>query len=80
VPQRPDGSPGDFTDNLNPASLEVVPTVLAEPCVAEAKRPEDGGLYYQFERLGYFVLDSSNVFNKTVGLRDTWGKITKKGL
>jgi glutaminyl-tRNA synthetase len=85
VVPRPDGSPGHFTDNLNPDSLGVIPGALGEPCLAGAK-PGD---FFQFERLGYFVRDSGAdsggagdgalVFNKTIGLRDTWAKIEKKG-
>jgi glutaminyl-tRNA synthetase len=68
---------GSFTDNFNQASLEVIPTAYAEPCVASAAPLER----YQFERLGYFVRDTCAaedgrpVFNRTVGLRDTWSKI-----
>ncbi|MDR0909652.1 MAG: glutamine--tRNA ligase [Spirochaetaceae bacterium] len=83
---REDGTKvADFIGNLNENSLEAIETAYGEPCLAEAKRPEDGGLFYQFERLGYFVLDTAQdsgqkkVFNKTIGLRDTWGKIQKKG-
>ena len=70
---------GSFLDHINPNSLEVIPQAWAEPCLAQAK-PEDK---YQFERIGYFVRDPDNsgtrpVFNKTVGLRDTWAKIEKK--
>ena len=82
---RPDGSPGEFTDNLNLNSLEVISNVWAEPSLAGAK----AGERFQFERLGYFVRDVSDdketfgeggkpVFNKTVGLRDTWAKIINK--
>jgi glutaminyl-tRNA synthetase len=82
VEPRPDGTPGDFTDNLNPASLETA-QAWGEPDLAGAAAPEQGGLYYQFERLGYFAADPDSlpgkiVFNKTIGLRDTWGKIVKK--
>ena len=75
-----------FIDNLNPASLEVVSGAWGEPCLADAKPGER----FQFERLGYFVKDCPAipaddaddsgvpVFNKTVGLRDTWAKIVKK--
>ncbi|MDR0878039.1 MAG: glutamine--tRNA ligase/YqeY domain fusion protein [Treponema sp.] len=78
-PKRPDGSAASFTDNLNPDSLEVIGGAFGEQCLAEAK---PGGRY-QFERLGYFVKDIESdanqlVFNKTVGLRDTWAKIAKK--
>ena len=84
-----DVEPGkNFTDNLNPNSLEVISDAWAEPCLGKAKTGER----FQFERLGYFVLnactsnaDSASesdgkprlVFNKTVGLRDTWAKIAK---
>ena len=66
-----------FLDNLNPVSLERIPGAYGEPCLAQAK-PGDR---FQFERLGYFVRDPDTgeggrpVFNKTVGLRDTWAKI-----
>jgi glutaminyl-tRNA synthetase len=69
-----------FLDNLNHNSLEVIENAWAEPCLGEAKT----GDRFQFERLGYFVRDSDDgkgnlVFNRTVGLRDTWAKIAKKG-
>jgi glutaminyl-tRNA synthetase len=74
-----------FLDNLSPNSLEVISNAWAEPCLSKAKN----GDRFQFERLGYFVKDpdsdkpgtdgkSRPVFNKTVGLRDTWAKIVKK--
>jgi glutaminyl-tRNA synthetase len=68
----------DFTANLNPKSLEIV-TGKLEPGLANAA---PGGRY-QFERLGYFCVDKDStpeklVFNRTVALRDTWGKIEKK--
>jgi glutaminyl-tRNA synthetase len=73
-----------FLDNLAQNSLAVIEGP-GEPCPPEAK---EGGRF-QFERLGYFVRDPDNaltgggvdgkpVFNKTVGLRDTWAKIAKK--
>ncbi|MDR3325489.1 MAG: glutamine--tRNA ligase/YqeY domain fusion protein [Spirochaetaceae bacterium] len=73
---------GSFLDNLNPDSLRVVANAYAEPCLATAAV----GVNYQFERLGYFVRDGEDgadgrpVFNKTIGLRDTWAKIVKKGV
>ena len=82
---RPDDSCGDqgcrgeFTDNINPNSLEVIHEAWGDPCLAQAT-PADR---FQFERLGYFVRDPDcgangrPVFNKTIGLRDTWAKITK---
>jgi len=79
VAARPDGSPGEFTDNLNPDSLEVIPNAFGEPCLAKA----EAGDVFQFERLGYFARDPDTsggrpVFNKTIGLRDTWAKIKSK--
>lgn len=69
-----------FLDNLNPASREVLEGALGEPCLAE---DSDSDMRWQFERIGYFVRDpdstpSRPVFNRAVGLRDTWGKIEKK--
>lgn len=70
---------GSFLDNLNPNSLELIPNAYGEPCLAQTKAEDR----FQFERIGYFVRDPDNagtkpVFNKTVGLRDTWAKIEKK--
>jgi glutaminyl-tRNA synthetase len=77
VSPRSDGTPGEFTDTLNPHSLEVIANAWGEPCLAQAA-PGDR---FQFERLGYFVRDTDggSVFNKTIGLRDTWAKIANKG-
>jgi glutaminyl-tRNA synthetase len=79
VTPRPDGSPGSFTDNINPDSLEIIVNAWGEASLAQA----DPEKRYQFERLGYFVQDPAGapgkpVFNKTIGLRDTWAKIAKK--
>ena len=68
----------DFMDFINPNSLEII-TGYVEPSLATAK-PEER---FQFQRMGYFCvdLDSTNeqlVFNKTVGLRDSWAKIQQK--
>ena len=69
----------DFTANLNPDSLEVLPLCKVEPSLADASP----GATYQFERQGYFCVDSKDsrpdhlVFNRTVTLRDTWAKIAK---
>jgi glutaminyl-tRNA synthetase len=70
----------DFTSNLNPNSLEILPACLLEPSLAGAAP----GSRYQFLRQGYFVVDPDStgqklVFNRTVALRDTWAKIQKKG-
>ncbi len=70
----------DWMTHLNPESLEVVPNCLVEPFVKDAQV----GQVYQFERLGYFCVDEekaqdgSNVFNRTVTLRDSWAKTQKK--
>lgn len=69
----------DWTDNLNPNSLEIVHEAKLEPSLANAKI----GSPYQFERLGYFCVDlDSNpgalVFNRTVALKDTWAKLEKR--
>ena len=76
VPE-PDAS-GDFKSFVNANSLEIVNS-KCEPALADA-RPEER---YQFERLGYFALDPDSrpnkiVFNRTITLRDTWAKETKK--
>ncbi len=68
----------DWLQNVNPESLKVV-TGKLEPALADA-RPGDP---IQFERLGYFTPDPDNtperpVFNRTVGLRDSWAKIANK--
>jgi glutaminyl-tRNA synthetase len=69
----------DFTDYINPNSLEVLQNCRVEPGLADFK-PGDR---CQFERLGYFCMDSKDaasrapVFNRTVTLRDTWAKILK---
>lgn len=69
---------GDWMANLNPKSLEVVADAKLEPSLANV----EAGAKYQFERLGYFCVDQDSkpgrpVFNRTVGLRDTWAKIQK---
>ena len=69
----------DATSVLNPASLEVVTGAKVEPALADVA-PETR---VQFERTGYFVADwhdhtpARPVFNRAVGLRDTWAKIEK---
>jgi glutaminyl-tRNA synthetase len=70
----------DFTQTLNPGSLEVLGQCKLEPSLAAA----EPGARYQFERLGYFCADAGDsrpgapVFNRTVTLKDTWAKIEKK--
>jgi glutaminyl-tRNA synthetase len=74
-------SPGvDWKDTINPASLEVLSGARIEPGLAGAS----SGQMFQFERLGYFCVDSDSrsghpVFNRTVSLKDTWARIVKKG-
>lgn len=68
----------DFTANLNPNSLQVVQAWI-EPALAAAS----AGDRFQFERLAYFCVDKDStpsrpVFNRTVELRDSWGKTQKK--
>ncbi len=79
-------NPGDveegqeFTANLNPDSLEVLAGCKVEPSLAGAAAES----IWQFERLGYFCVDSVDstpdkpVFNRSVALRDTWAKIQKQ--
>ena len=74
--EDPDGAPGGFTSVLNPDSL-TTRTAMVEPALAHA----DPGFTCQFERIGYFVADGIDhrpglkpVFNRTVALRDSWGK------
>ena len=71
----------DWTANLNSQSLERLTDCYVEPFLTNAK----AGERYQFERLGYFCVDSVDsspghlVFNRAVTLRDTWAKIEKSG-
>ncbi len=65
----------DFKEFINPDSLKVIKTAFVEPFLKEAKVHDK----FQFQRLGYFTLDLDStaenlVFNKTVGLRDSWAK------
>ena len=69
----------DFTDNLNPDSLEVRPTCYVEPSLKGA----EVGHVVQFERLGYFCVDTDSsdeklVLNRTITLRDTWARMRGK--
>lgn len=78
---RPDpGAEGDVMDDLSPASLEVLDEALIEPGLAGRNAPDP----VQFERLGYFCADPDStperpLFNRTVGLRDSWAKLQKAG-
>ena len=69
----------DWKETINPASLEVVQEARVEPGL-RAAAPGDR---FQFERLGYFCVDSDSqggrlVFNRTVSLKDTWARIEKR--
>ena len=70
--------PDDFIEALNKTSLEVIEDARIEPSV----RLVAEGTHYQFLRVGYFVVDSDTmpdhiVFNRVVGLRDSWAKVKK---
>jgi glutaminyl-tRNA synthetase len=74
---RPDPDPGNFAAQVDPNALEVLADARVEPALAELKPGEA----VQFERQGYFCLDPDTaakrlVFNRTVGLRDTWAKVS----
>ncbi|MGB2702179.1 MAG: glutamine--tRNA ligase/YqeY domain fusion protein [Chitinophagaceae bacterium] len=78
--EDPTDEEGDFKEYLNPDSLKIVSTALAEPSLAKAKFDDR----YQFIRKGYFCLDKDTsasrvIFNRTVTLKDGWAKETKKG-
>ena len=79
--ENPSAEEGDFRELLNPDSLKVRENVMIEPWLAERAQAGD---HYQFQRLGYYTVDPDSkdghlVFNKTIGLRDTWAKEAKKG-
>ena len=72
--EAPDSGDKDFMDSLNPNSLEIIKNAKAEISLQDAKAEQA----YQFEREGYFCIDSKHsrsdapVFNRTIGLKDTW--------
>lgn len=72
--EAPDKGDNVFMDHLNPESLSIVKQAWIEPALAEAAAEQ----HFQFEREGYFVADRFDhcadkpVFNRTIGLRDTW--------
>lgn len=79
VEENPSADERDFRELLNPDSLHVRPNCYVENFAAERKPGE----YLQFQRIGYFMADPDGkpgqlVFNKTVGLKDTWAKQSKK--
>jgi glutaminyl-tRNA synthetase len=74
------GAEGDFKDYINTESLSLVPHAFAEPALLQ----DSMGVGFQFLRKGYFCADKDSaptklVFNRTVGLKDTWAKEVKKG-
>lgn len=77
----PGSIPENYTDYLNPGSLETLASCYVERSLGEAA-PGSG---YQFERLGYFSVDPKDsrpgkiVFNRIVALRDSWGKVAGQG-
>jgi glutaminyl-tRNA synthetase len=77
---KPDPSASSFAADINPNSLEVLADARLEPALAGGNSPDP----VQFERQGYFVPDQDSkpgkpVFNRTVGLRDTWAKVAAGG-
>ncbi|WP_108869030.1 glutamine--tRNA ligase/YqeY domain fusion protein [Aquimarina aquimarini] len=76
IDEAPDGHKDkDYMQFINPDSLKVI-TGYVEPCLVKANHLDQ----FQFQRLGYFNVDTDStsealVFNKTVGLRDTWAKV-----
>jgi glutaminyl-tRNA synthetase len=76
---KPEPDAANFAADLNPNSLEVLTGCKLEPALAAGNSPEP----VQFERQGYFCRDRYStpghpVFNRTVGLRDTWAKVSGK--
>ena len=77
--ENPAAEEGDFKDNINPGSLQVVSKAFIEPSLKNATMDSR----YQFIRKGYFCLDKDSaaekiVFNRTVTLKDAWAKEVKK--
>lgn len=78
--ENPSSFDGDFRSLLNPDSLKIRDNAKIEPWLAENIK---AGKNFQFQRLGYYVVDPDTtdekpVFNKTIGLKDTWAKEMKK--
>jgi glutaminyl-tRNA synthetase len=77
---KPDPDVGNFAAEINPNSLEIIAEARVEPALVGLK----SGEAVQFERQGYFCADPDStpdrpVFNRTVGLRDTWAKVSSGG-
>ena len=78
--ENPSAEECDFRELLNPDSLKIRNHVKLEPWAAEHAKPED---HFQFTRLGYYTVDPDStkdhlIFNRTIGLKDTWAKEQKK--
>ncbi len=78
--ENPSAEEGDFRDLLNPDSLKILDNVMVEPYLAANAKVGDR---FQFQRLGYYIVDPDStpdhlVFNKTIGLKDTWAKEARK--
>lgn len=77
--ENPAAEEGDFKENINPDSLQVINKAYIEPMLSQATLHDR----FQFIRKGYFCLDKDStkdhlIFNRTVTLKDTWGKEIKK--
>ncbi|MCB9556511.1 MAG: glutamine--tRNA ligase/YqeY domain fusion protein [Deltaproteobacteria bacterium] len=76
--ENPAAEGHDFHEFINPDALEVITDAKLEPRLGEMSPGE----HVQFERLGYFCADQPHegmtVFNRTIGLRDSWAKLEKK--
>lgn len=77
--ENPSSDERDFRELLNPDSLKIIDNCYIEEYAATV----EPGIYLQFQRIGYFMADTDTkpdhlIFNKTVGLKDTWAKIEKK--
>ena len=78
ISENPEAS-GDFIDDLNPDSLKLIKNAKLEASLGNA----DPKSIYQFERTGYFVLDSKDssennlIFNRAVSLRDSWARLNR---
>ena len=78
--EMPGAESGDMLDDINSCSLDVLANCQLEPALGKTAI----GDTVQFERQGYFAADPDStperpVFNRTIGLRDTWAKVQKKG-
>ena len=78
--EMPGAESGDMLDDINSGSLDVLANCQLEPALGKTAI----GDTVQFERQGYFAADPDStperpVFNRTIGLRDTWAKVQKKG-